>query len=110
MQNGQYSWRIDLGIFFQTAANIVAFPDFDLLPLFKGTPLFIMGGVSIYTDKDAIYSCFPTAEIFVLEGANHWLHVDNPDAFYTKVKSFLQKKVNKTLLLPIAISNPKNSL
>jgi pimeloyl-ACP methyl ester carboxylesterase len=92
LKEGKYCWRVNLDVFYRTADNIVGFPIFDLVPGFNDKPLFIMGGVSTYTDEEAIYRCFPNAEISVLENANHWLHVDNPDAFYTKVNNFLQKK------------------
>ncbi len=90
LKDGKYCWRIDLDIFHQSAENIVGFPNFDSLPRFNDIALFIMGGVSVYTDKEAIYRCFPNADITTLDKANHWLHVDNPDGFYTYVNNFLQ--------------------
>lgn len=92
LQDGRYSWRVNLDIFHQTADNIVGFPDLDSVAKFNKTAFFIMGGVSVYTNKEAIYRAFPDARITVLEKSNHWLHVDNPDGFYNSVNNFLQKK------------------
>ena len=91
LKEGKYSWRINLDIFYQTANNIVAFPTIDSVSEFNDDCLFIMGGISVYTDKDAINRCFPNAQIIILEKANHWLHVDNPEDFYGYVNNFLKK-------------------
>ncbi|MCK5889674.1 MAG: alpha/beta fold hydrolase [Methylococcales bacterium] len=87
--DGEYSWRVDLDIFYRTADNIVGFPSLDALSPFKGKALFVMGGNSHYTNKEAIEQYFPLAEISVLEGANHWLHVDNPEGFLLSVTAFM---------------------
>jgi len=92
LKDGKYCWRVDLGIFEQTAHNIIAFPATDAIAKFVDKALFIMGGNSNYTDEDAIYNCFPNAEIIALKDTNHWLHVEDPVAFCASVISFLQKK------------------
>lgn len=88
--DGQYGWRVDLDIFYHTADNIIAFPSLQSITSYKGETLFIMGGNSTYTDKDAINSCFPTAKLSVLKNANHWLHVDAPEEFFNSVKNFVE--------------------
>ncbi|MCK5121326.1 MAG: alpha/beta fold hydrolase [Methylococcales bacterium] len=91
LKDGSYSWRINLDIFYHTADNIIAFPDLESVLPFMGKVLFIMGGNSNYTNKEAIGVCFSNAEIAVLENVNHWLHVDAPEEFLTKTLGFLQK-------------------
>lgn len=86
-----YCWRIDLDIFYHTADNIIAFPDVESVLPFMGKVLFIMGGNSNYTNKEAIDVIFLNAELAVIENANHWLHVDAPEEFLTKVQSFLKE-------------------
>lgn len=89
LKDGEYSWRVDLEIFEKTAMNIVVFPSIDGLSSFNDKALFIMGGNSAYLDKQAIYTSFPNARLVILQDANHWLHVDQPDAFYTQITEFI---------------------
>jgi len=91
LKQGKYCWRVDLDIFHQKADNIIAFPDISLVDASNDEVLFIMGGNSTYTDATTILTVFPNAEITLLEGANHWLHVDKPVEFCNKVIEFLQK-------------------
>ncbi len=90
--DGKYSWRVDLDIFYQTADNIVGFPALGSLKPHEKEVLFIMGGNSHYTNRDAIALYFPKAKISILEGANHWLHVEDPDGFVSNVIEFLKKQ------------------
>jgi pimeloyl-ACP methyl ester carboxylesterase len=92
LNEGKYSWRIDLDIFYQTADNIIAFPETALIFPDNENVLFIMGGNSNYLNTKAIDACFPNAEISILEGANHWLHVDKPEDFCINVIEFINKK------------------
>jgi len=89
LNDGEYSWRINLDYFYQTADNIIAFPSAEQIEPYKGKVLFIMGGNSTYTDKEAIETSFPTAEISTIKGANHWLHIDKPIEFVNSIINFL---------------------
>ncbi len=89
--DGKYHWRVDLDIFQRTAKNIVAFPEVND-SLYSDKALFIMGEDPRYTNTEAIYNYFPNAEIMVLEGANHWLHVDKPEAFLANVTHFIARE------------------
>lgn len=90
LKEGVYGWRVNLDIFFTTADNIIAFPTLESIKPFLQPVLFIMGGNSTYTNKEAILDYFPKAEIIALKDANHWLHVDQPEAFAVNVRNFLQ--------------------
>jgi pimeloyl-ACP methyl ester carboxylesterase len=87
--NGAYCWRVDLAIFAQTAATIIAFPDTDGLMPFTGNALFIAGALSNYVKADAISPLFPKASLRIIARAGHWLHVQQAEAFVTEVDNFL---------------------
>lgn len=87
---GKYCWRINLGFFYQTANNIIGFPKSEPVLSYPDKTLFIMGESSNYTNREVINKYFSQAEIFVLKGANHWLHVDQPGAFFSRVLEFLK--------------------
>ncbi len=87
---GQYSWRVDLEIFKKTASLIIGFPEKQPLPAYSDSALFLMGENPLYTNKPAILEHFPQADITVLKGANHWLHVDKPDEFLALAVSFIK--------------------
>ena len=89
LNEGEYRWRINLDYFYQTADNIIAFPSVELIEPYLGEVLFIMGGNSTFTDKEAINTSFPTAKISIIKDANHWLHIDKPVEFLTNVTDFL---------------------
>ena len=89
LKEGQYRWRIDLDVFYRTADNIIAFPEFKGIEPYKGAVLFMMGGNSTYLDRQAIMECFPKAEIVIIKEASHWLHIDKPAEFLDAVLGFL---------------------
>ncbi len=56
--------------------------------------LFLRGVNSGYitpADESLIRAHFPNSEIADIPDAGHWLHAENPDEFYKKVVSFLEK-------------------
>lgn len=87
--NGQYSWRIDLDVFYHTADNVISFPETDLISNLRNKVLFIMGEKSNYYNQGAIDGFFPNAQVSFLKDANHWLHVEKPEDFCTSVVDFL---------------------
>ena len=89
LKQGCYSWRVDLEIFHQSVPLIVAFPKMRPFKPFKDKVLFIMGGRSNYTNRQAINQHFLNAKIVILDDANHWLHIDQPEAFLKAVFLFL---------------------
>lgn len=59
---------------------------------FDGPALVVRGGRSPYVSEDsipALYGVLPQAEIVTLDGAGHWLHAEQPDAFQRSVDEFL---------------------
>lgn len=87
---GQLGFRFNLKVFNEKISEIGA-----ALPIentyFKRT-LFLRGGTSDYileSDFETIYYHFPEAQIVTIPNAGHWLHAENPMAFYYEVENFL---------------------
>lgn len=85
---GCYRWRINLAIFQENAANIVAFPNSNALMPYNGKTLFLKGGNSTYIKENA-YVLFPSTSFSVIAQAGHWLHVQQPAIFVQRVTEFL---------------------
>jgi pimeloyl-ACP methyl ester carboxylesterase len=54
--------------------------------------LFLGGSESNYIQSihnAAIYQHFPAAEITMIEGSGHWLHVEKPKEFLHEVQNFI---------------------
>ena len=89
LKKGEYSWRVDLDIFYETADNIVAFPDADNILPYLDEVLFLGGENSDYIRADDVYRLFPNAIISTLPDTAHWLHVQAPELFCHEVNTFL---------------------
>jgi pimeloyl-ACP methyl ester carboxylesterase len=62
--------------------------------------LFIKGAYSGYIrnhDEAAIRQYFPNARLITIQGAGHWTHADQPQAFIRTVREFLHADENETL-------------
>jgi pimeloyl-ACP methyl ester carboxylesterase len=92
LQGGQYVWRVDLGIFAQTAPNIAAFPDVAHLLPFSGRTLFIAGADSNFVREIDFKLLFPKEVLTVVAQSGHWVHVQQPGVFIGLVDAFLQQK------------------
>lgn len=86
---GCYEWRIDLDIFQDNAANILLFPNTENVLPFFGRTLFLAGGNSKYIKENSTETLFPFAQIQIIAEAEHWIHVQQPQAFLTAVTNFL---------------------
>lgn len=91
LKSDGYKWRIDLTIFKRNAANILAFPNNETVLPFIGRALFLAGGNSRYIKENSTESLFPFAQIRVIPDAEHWIHVQQPEAFLNAVTDFLLK-------------------
>jgi esterase len=61
--------------------------------IYKGPTLFLRGDKSEYIgpeDETQIKRSFPMARIETIEKAGHWLHAENPNAFYNAVRRFIE--------------------
>lgn len=85
-----FRWRIPLETIYREYADIAAAPA--STGPYDGPALFIRGGNSNYVsddDEPVIRERFTNARIETIPGANHWVHVDAPDAFLDLVREFL---------------------
>lgn len=87
--NGQLSWRINLQALHDNYSHfLAAVVEQDNVDV---ASCFIRGGTSSYIqDKDEllIYQHFTQVEIYTIEQAGHWVHIDAPQQFLTKIKEF----------------------
>jgi pimeloyl-ACP methyl ester carboxylesterase len=85
------AWKIGLAHIAAGMADIEGFPPLPPHAQYRGPTLFVRGSESGYV-KDAawpvIRSLFPDAELRTIEGAGHWLHADQPEAFAESVETF----------------------
>ena len=89
LKQGNYAWRIDLDIFFESADNIIAFPQMKDDYTYQLPVLFIKGAQSDYVQHDSVLSLFPNASIQTIADAGHWVHAAQPAAFCELVKGWL---------------------
>jgi pimeloyl-ACP methyl ester carboxylesterase len=87
---GCYEWRIDLDIFQRNAPNILQFPNAENVSQFVGKTLFLAGGNSKYIKENSTETLFPFAKIQTIPDAEHWIHVQQPEAFLNAVTAFLK--------------------
>jgi esterase len=86
-----FEWKFNLAVLHRDYKNIlaeIAAPQSVDVPT-----LFIRGGKSDYVldaDFPAIRKVFPSAQLDTVEGAGHWLHAEQPDAFFQKTMAFLK--------------------
>ncbi|WP_309610068.1 alpha/beta fold hydrolase [Flavobacterium sp.] len=89
---GQLAFRFNLKVFNEKIDKIG-----EALPLnnhFEKNTLFLRGEKSDYildSDFEAIMHHFPKAEIATIANAGHWLHAENPTAFFEKTIAFLKQ-------------------
>ncbi len=86
---GVWQWRFNLDAIEQNIGQVGL--EMDLLD-YEGETLFLRGGASNYiVDEDwaDIKMVFPNAFLSTIDGAGHWLHAEQPEAFVQEVRSFL---------------------
>jgi pimeloyl-ACP methyl ester carboxylesterase len=87
---GQLAFRFNLKVFTAKIEEVGKALDED--QKFDKPTLFIRGGNSQYIldeDFDSIKNHFPKAEIKTIPNVGHWLHAENPQAFFEIVSEFL---------------------
>lgn len=88
---GQLAFRFNLEVFNKKIDEIGKALPFDRY--FKKDTLFLRGEKSDYildSDFETILHHFPKAEVATIPNAGHWLHAENPNAFFEKTISFLK--------------------
>ena len=88
---GRLRWRINLPVLTAGLAEIEDFPVPDGA-VYDGPVCFVAGSESDYLredDPERIHTLFPKATLTSIEGAGHWVHAAQPDAFLAAVRAFL---------------------
>jgi len=87
----RYTWQMNLDVI---AANYSAINDaITSSGSFGGPTRFIRGGESDYVEvEDMVHArtLFPHASLTTIDGADHWVHADAPEAFADAVVEFLE--------------------
>ena len=85
-------WRLNLEAIERGFPEIVRFPDLPAGTFYRGPALFVAGALSNYIRPEhepGIRRLFPRARIIRIEGAGHWVHAEQPQAFLQAVGPFL---------------------
>jgi pimeloyl-ACP methyl ester carboxylesterase len=85
-------WRLNLEAIERDFSEIVGFPDLPVGTAYRGPALFVVGARSNYIQPEhepGIQRLFPEARIIRIEGAGHWVHAEQPQAFLQTVIPFL---------------------
>lgn len=86
-----FEWKLNLEIIYQSIEDLMT-PVNEKMH-FTNPALFIKGGKSDFITQDdiaLIYEMFPQARIEIIENADHWVHVDEPEKFIHCVERFLE--------------------
>lgn len=90
VEKGQLGLRINLEVLKANVSEVgEALP---VSALFNGETIFLRGDKSEYIsteDESIIKRQFPRASIGTIPNAGHWLHAENPAAFYEAVMQFI---------------------
>ena len=93
IQDGtSYRWRINLEAIRKSLIDIDGFPAPISVKSHPVKTLFLGGETSGYIKPHhypIIKKYFPKAQIHIIEGAGHWLHIDKPDKVLERVQAFL---------------------
>ena len=93
VEEGRARWRINLAALRANMEALLDFPADLPEPAFDGPAYFLHGGASPYVPPEThprIRAFFPAAEIDALEGAGHWLHAEQPEAFLGRIEKWLK--------------------
>jgi esterase len=85
-------WRLNLEAIERSFPQILGFPDLPAGTAYPGPALFVAGARSNYVQPEhepGIRRLFPRARIVRIEGAGHWVHAEQPQAFLHTVGRFL---------------------
>jgi esterase len=91
-KDGSYQWKMNLPVIERDYANILKGITADFP--YMGPVRFIRGALSNYlkdSDWPEIAALFPEADLVDIPGAGHWLHADQPQAFFNAAQEFLKQ-------------------
>lgn len=93
-KDGGYQWKFNLPVLFQNYSSITA-SSVNPYEQFEQPTLFIKGGqspryIEVEQDWPIIQHLFPNAQLQIIEDAGHWVHAEQPKAFFDTVMEFLK--------------------
>ncbi len=91
-RGGALAWRLNLPALQAAMPALVGF-DAPLRDAYERPTLFLAGADSPYVlpeHEGQIRGLFPEAEIERIPGAGHWVHAEQPAAFYERLTAFLE--------------------
>lgn len=94
IEGGDVRWRINIPALEAGMEALTGWPEDWSEAVYDGPALFLHGTASDYLPESAhatVKRLFPKAEIEGLEGAGHWLHAEQPDAFLAAVAAWLAR-------------------
>jgi esterase len=89
---GAAHWRLNLPAIEHEFPKIVGYPELPAGTAYQGPTLFVAGAHSNYIQAEhepVIRRLFPQARLERIEGAGHWVHAEQPQAFLQAVGPFL---------------------
>lgn len=92
IEDGTARWRLNLEAIEREFSEIAGFPHLPAGTAYSGPALFVAGTSSDHIrpeHKPVIRQLFPQARITQIEGAGHWVHAEQPRAFFHAVGRFL---------------------
>src|SRR5262249_53080272 len=92
INDGHARWRGHLDALQRAFSGTHCFPDPPSDSAFEGPKLFVAGTRSDYIRPEhepEIQRLFPQARLIRIEGAGHWVHAEQPEAFLRAVGPFL---------------------
>jgi len=88
-EKGVLAWRMNVKTLVKNMEEVLsALPDGEII----NESLFIRGGLSNYIlddDIDEIQNQFPNSKLITIDGAGHWVHAEDSEAFLEATLSFL---------------------
>ncbi len=85
-RDGRFDWRVNLATILREMPAITGFPAELQALRFDGPCSAIAGARSSYIDppQASVFApMFPRMQVQVIEGAGHWVHADQPEAFFS---------------------------
>ena len=93
-RNDHFDWRLNLAAIGMSVPALSAFPSVLLGRRFKGPTSLIHGSTSDYVaaaDIESFRDQFPDFQSHTIEGAGHWVHAEQPDAFLSALSQALDR-------------------
>jgi len=89
--DGSFSWKFNRDVLSETYPLLTS--PLELTESYMGPTLFLRGQNSGYLEKELdpeILQYFPLAMLQSIENAGHWLHAEQPDQIFERIRDFFE--------------------